>query len=69
MSTAENNYRKLEIGFLESVPVRFNTQSYIKKETFIKTPPAQKENSYLSDWSLDYLTLQFSTAIKNAYLP
>ena len=46
MSTAENNYRKLEIGFLESVPVRFNTPSYIKKETFIKTPPAQKENSY-----------------------
>ena len=39
---AENNYRKLEIGFLASVPVLFNAQSYIKIEKFIKTPPAQK---------------------------
>lgn len=56
---AENNYRKLEIGFLESVPVRL----YIKIETLIKTPPkaSQKNPRLRSDWSLDYLTLQFST--------
>lgn len=69
MSTAENNYRKLEIGFLESVPVRFNTQSYIKKRDVHKNASCSERKQLLSDWSLDYLTLQFSTAIKNAYLP
>ena len=58
---AENNYRKLEIGFLASVPVLFNAQSYIKIEKFIKTPPAQKNPRLRTDWSLDYLSLQFST--------
>ena len=47
---AENNYRKLEIGFLESVPVHFNTQPYIKIETFIKTPPGCSEKSTVTEW-------------------
>jgi len=45
----ENNYRKLEIGFLENVLVRFNTQSYIELKTFIKMPPAQKNSPLRSD--------------------
>lgn len=53
---AENNDRKLGIGLLESVLVLFNKQSYIKIETFIKTPPAQKNPRLRSDLSLDYLT-------------
>ena len=65
---AENNYRKLEIGFLASVPVLFNAQSYIKIEKFIKTLPAQKIPRLRGDWSLDYLTLQLY-AIKMHYLP
>ena len=43
---AENNYRKLEIGFLASVPVLFNAQSYIKIEKFIKTPLLRKIHGY-----------------------
>ena len=59
----ENNYRKLEIGFLENVLVRFNTQSYIELKTFIKMPPAQKNSPLRSDWSLDYLTLRYKNAL------
>ena len=53
MSMQAENNRKLEIGFLESVDARFNTQSYIKIEMFIRTPPAQKNPRLHGYWATE----------------